>query len=74
MSFNVDTIWTATMVYENGRWLLASFQFAPSIFNNPVLDQAVNALYWVSGIVALIGLVLGFLAGRLTGKRRREAT
>lgn len=74
MSFVVDTIWTATMVFENGRWLLASFQFAPSIFDNPVLNRAVNALYWVIGIVALIGLVLGFLIGRLIGKRRREAT
>lgn len=74
MSFTVHANWTATMVNEDGRWLLASFQFAPSIFDNPVLDQAVSALYWGIGIAGVAGLVLGFLIGRLAGRRRKEAT
>lgn len=73
LSFEVDTNWTATMVNEGGRWLLASFQFAPSIFDNPLLDRAVNSLYWGIGIAGLVGLAIGFLIGRLMAKQRRVA-
>ena len=34
------------MVLEDGRWLLASFQLAPSIFDNPLVERAAQALYW----------------------------
>jgi len=71
MSFTVDTFWTATMVREEGKWLLASFQFAPSIFENPLVDKAVGMIYRVAAIAGVIGLMVGFLLARLF--RRRSA-
>jgi len=65
-----DTHWTATMVKENDRWLLASFQFAPSIFDNPVVDAAIGMVYKAAAIAGIIGLVVGFLLARLLGRRR----
>jgi ketosteroid isomerase-like protein len=65
-----DTYWTATMVKENGRWLLASFQFAPSIFDNPVVDAAIGMVYKSTAIAGAIGLIAGFLLARLLGRRR----
>ena len=65
-----DTNWTATMVKENDRWLLASFQFAPSIFDNPVVDAAIGMVYKAAAIAGIIGLVVGFLLARLLGRRR----
>ena len=73
MNIVVDTNWTATMVNEGGKWLLASFQFAPNIFDNPVLNQAVNAVYWGVGIAGIVGLMLGFLVGKRTRQKRKEA-
>jgi hypothetical protein len=73
ISFKVDTNWTATMVKEHGKWLLASFQFGPNIFDNPVLNKAVTALYWGIGIAGVIGLVLGFLLCKITTRKRRAA-
>ena len=73
MNIVVDTNWTATMVNEGGKWLLASFQFAPSIFDNPVLNRAVNAFYWGIGIAGFVGLMLGFLVGKRTRQKRKEA-
>lgn len=69
MAIVVDTNWTATMVNQDGTWLLASFQFAPSIFDNPVLNRAVNALYWGVGIAGFAGIILGFLIGRRIGRK-----
>lgn len=71
MSFTVDAYWTATMVNEDGRWQLASFQFAPSIFENPLVDRAVGMLYRVAAIAGVIGLIAGFLLARVF--RRRSA-
>lgn len=71
LSFEVDANWTATMVNENGRWLLASFQFAPSIFDNPILDRTLSSMYWGIGIAGVVGLVVGFLVGRRSRVRAR---
>lgn len=72
-SFTANTKWTATMVREDGKWLLASFQFAPSIFENPLLEKATSVFYWGVGAAGLIGLLLGYLLCRLFGNRRQPA-
>ncbi len=72
-SFSVDTFWTATMVKEGEKWLLASFQFAPSIFDNPVLTKATQMIYAAAAVAGLIGLLLGFWLARVTGKKRAAA-
>jgi ketosteroid isomerase-like protein len=73
MSIVANTIWTATMVKKGGAWRLASFQFAPSIFDNPVLDRAIRACYWGVGIAGVVGLFLGFLLGRRRGRKSKAA-
>lgn len=73
MQFEVTTHYTATLVKEDGKWLLASFQFAPSIFDNPVLDAATAWLAWGVGLALVGGLLLGGLLGRYAFPRRRSA-
>ena len=51
--------------------MLASFQFAPSIFENPLVDEAVGMAYWVAAIAGIIGLIVGFLLARVF---RRKGT
>ncbi|NIV18359.1 MAG: DUF4440 domain-containing protein [Woeseiaceae bacterium] len=73
MSFTVDAYWTATMVKEEGKWLLASFQFAPSIFDNPLLDEAKGMVYRIAAIAGVIGLIIGFLLARSFRRRSENA-
>lgn len=69
LDFDVDVRWTCTMVKEGERWLIASFQFAPSIFDNPLLERSVRTMYWVVGGAALLGLLVGFFLFRTVGRR-----
>jgi hypothetical protein len=73
LSFKVDTFWTATMVKQGDQWLLASFQFAPSIFDNPLLTKATGMMYFACAGTAVIGLLLGLWIGRISGKKRAAA-
>jgi ketosteroid isomerase-like protein len=66
----VNTRWTATLVKHEGRWKLAAFQFAPSIFDNPVLDEYKRWIYKAAAIAVVVGLLLGVLIGRWTRRAR----
>ena len=69
LDFDVDVRWTCTMVKEGERWAIASFQFAPSIFDNPLLQRTVRTMYWVAGGAALLGLLVGFVLFRRRARR-----
>ena len=60
---SVDSRWTATMVKDQGRWKIATFQFAPSIFDNPVMSAYRAWIYKGAIIAALAGLLLGAFLG-----------
>ena len=56
--------WTATLVKENGRWLLASYHISMNVLNNPLLDAAKKGLYLAGGVAFVVGLVVGLLLRR----------
>jgi ketosteroid isomerase-like protein len=56
--------WTATLVRENDRWLLASYHVSLNALDNPLLNAAKQSLYWVGGVAAMIGLIIGLLLGK----------
>jgi ketosteroid isomerase-like protein len=67
---NVKGRWTATLVKENGHWLVASLHCSTDLFDNVILDMAKKAA-WMTGAVSLgIGVLLGLLVGLF---RRRTA-
>jgi len=61
--------WSATMVKEGDKWLIASLHCSDNLFDNPLLEKARSVIYWAGGIGLLAGAVLGFFLGR----RRRAA-
>jgi ketosteroid isomerase-like protein len=69
LKLDVTTRWTATLVKENGRWLIASLHVSASLFDNPLLTAAKRIAYWAGGIALLVGLAAGFFLGR----RRQRA-
>jgi len=70
LDFEVNAIWLCTMVKEHGKWLVASFQFAPSIFDNPIANKLQRTVYWAGGIAAVIGIALGALLGRMSRRKK----
>jgi uncharacterized protein (TIGR02246 family) len=61
--------WSATLVKEDGRWLIASLHASDNLFDNPLLNLARRVAWWAGGLCLLVGLALGFFRGR----RRRTA-
>jgi len=61
--------WSATLVKEDGHWLVASLHASTNLFDNVMLDIAKKA----AKIVGVVGLILGLIAGWLLGRRRKPA-
>ena len=62
--YEMKSRWTATVVKEGGRWLLASYHISMNVLDNPLLNMAKRALYWAAGLALLAGLLVGFIIGK----------
>ncbi|MEO6002226.1 MAG: nuclear transport factor 2 family protein [Opitutus sp.] len=62
--FEFTSRWTATLVRENGRWLLASYHVSLNALDNPLINSAKNSLMWTGIGVGIAGLVIGWLVGK----------
>lgn len=69
-SFELNGRWSATLVREGGRWLVASFHASANLFDNPVLTIATRATVWTGGGGLLLGMAIG---GLFIALRRRRA-
>jgi ketosteroid isomerase-like protein len=56
--------WSATLVKEGDKWLIASLHASDNLFDNPLLAMAKRTAYWASGICLVVGLIVGLLIGR----------
>jgi uncharacterized protein (TIGR02246 family) len=56
--------WTATVVKEDGQWLIAGYHVSMNILDNPLLNGMKKAALIGTGA----GLLLGLLAGKLSGR------
>ena len=68
-TFDLPARWSATLVKENGRWLIASLHVSDNLFDNPMLDLARRVVWWAAGGALIVGIAVGILLGR----RRRTA-
>ena len=50
--FVIQGAWSATLVKEDGKWLLASFHSSAGLFDNPLLKMATRWLFWGCGLAA----------------------
>lgn len=69
-TFTLDSRWTASVVKEDGRWLITSLHISGDLFDNPILDMAKGML--VKAVAG--GVVVGAMAVGLLGwvLRRRS--
>ena len=56
--------WTATLVKENGRWLLASYHVSLNALDNPLFNSARKSLIWIAVATGVLGVLVGWLVGR----------
>jgi uncharacterized protein (TIGR02246 family) len=63
--FVLHNRWSATLVKEDGKWLLANYHTASNVFDNPILNLAKQSLYWVGGIAFAVGLLVAALGSWL---------
>jgi ketosteroid isomerase-like protein len=64
--FEMNNRWTATMVKEDGKWLLSSYHVSMNVLDNPLL----NTVKVVGIGSAAVALVAGVIIGRRLGSRR----
>ncbi len=62
--FELKSRWTATLIKENGKWLLSSYHISMNVLDNPLLNAAKGSLAWAAGLAAAGGVVVGLLLGR----------
>lgn len=68
LKLDVRTRWTATLVKEQNRWLIASLHVSANLFDNPLLTTAKHTAYWAGGLSLIAGLVIGLVLGK--GRKR----
>lgn len=67
--FDLTTRWSATVVADGNAWQVANLHVSSNLFDNPVVNASKNYLFAAGGIGLGLGLLLGFVLARLSGKR-----
>lgn len=65
--YEIESRWTATLVKQEGKWLLGAYHISMNTLDNPLLTAAKQGLY----IAGAAGLVIGILIGRILGRRAK---
>src|SRR5262249_43535448 len=73
MEFDLHSRWSATLVKEDGRWLIASYHASANVFDNGVLNLVLrkSSLY-VGGIAGVVGLLFGIGVCLGVGRLRKQ--
>jgi ketosteroid isomerase-like protein len=65
-NYEIKSRWTATLVKENGKWLLAAYHISINTLDNPLLTAAKRGM----GVAAVAALGVGLILGKLLTKRK----
>jgi hypothetical protein len=63
-SFDLKGRWTATLVRENGKWLVASLHVSTNMFDNVMLEMVKKRALVAVVILFVIGAAIGWFIGR----------
>lgn len=61
----LNTHWTATVVKQDGQWLIQSFHAGVNMLDNPILEAAGQSGILAAGIGLLAGILLGVVLMRV---------
>lgn len=71
--FTLDSNWSVTCAKINGQWKVVHLHLSANVFNNNLLDEVKQMVWYAAGGGLLAGLVLMFAVMRLTGRSSRAA-
>ena len=73
-AFKLDSNWSVTCVKRDGKWKVVHLHLSANVFNNNLLDEVKQMVWYGAAGGLLAGLVLMFLIGRLTRGKKSAAT
>lgn len=65
----LNTRWTGTAIKDGETWKVLNAHIGLNAIDNPILDGMEKLKWMWAGGALVLGIVLGFLAGRVTGKK-----
>jgi ketosteroid isomerase-like protein len=68
-SFDLRSRWSATVVRQDNRWVVASFHASVNLFDNPLLNGAKTLAIGSAAGALVVGLAIGFLIARFRSRR-----
>ena len=71
-NFDLNGRWSATLVREQGRWLVSNFHASTNLFDNPVLNLTKRYIVWAGVGGLLVGAVLAVLGAAVLRRRQRS--
>jgi len=74
MKFELPNYWTAALLKENDQWKLVGYHVSGNLADNPFLTAAEKSLAYIGAGAGFIGLLLGLLIGRQTGRRQTHSS
>jgi len=63
-NLSVKGRWTATLLKENGQWLVTGLHASTNLFDNVLLDLAKKMAWLASGVCLVAGAGIGWFTGR----------
>lgn len=67
--FKLDSNWSVTCVKLDGKWKVVHLHLSANVFNNNLLDEVKQMVWYAGGGGLLVGLVLMFVIGRFTRRQ-----
>lgn len=68
---SLNSRWEATLIYDDGHWVLVGFSASTDAFDNEVIDLKLKkATYTSGGIAAVVGLLVGIAIAFLVARGR----
>jgi ketosteroid isomerase-like protein len=69
--FEFKSRWTATLVKQDDRWLLASYHLSINVLDNALLRAARDGLLLAAGAALIGGLIVGVFLGKRRAAKSR---
>jgi hypothetical protein len=67
--FKLDSDWSGTLAKIDGQWKLVSLHLSSNVFNNPLIDEYKQMLWYVGAGAFGAGLLVSFLALKFLRRR-----
>jgi ketosteroid isomerase-like protein len=74
LEFDLNSLWSATLVKDGDRWLVVDAHASGNVFNNELMKLALRRIaIWTGAIALAVGLVVGAIITLLFKRRKKLA-